>query len=243
MITPTPIRLRLRLTLLALAAPLGSSAAQAPGVSAPGAPDNGAYVVMMGPDTVVVERFTRTADTLSARIAVRPPGGAAMQRVRFVAALGREQLVQEIQVSADAEDPTGNAAASATARVSFTTDSTGTVAHIGRAGSDQTLPMPTDAGAIPLINVSIALVEQVVRRARALPGDSVTVPLFQLQGGSTSTAHVRFVGDSAHMLTGSDRLTLRVDDAGRILGGGDPSRRIRIERVERVPAGWFDSRE
>jgi hypothetical protein len=75
--------------------------------------------------------------------------------------------------------------------------------------------------------------EQIVRRARALGGDSVQVPILGADNGRTSTVTVRFMGaDSATVSLGPVVLRLRVDRAGSLLGGAVPSQNLTISRTQ-----------
>lgn len=203
------------------------------------APETGVFITMIGTDTVLVERFERTLDTLSGEIAVRAPGqGAAeVQRLVYKAALAPQGAVTAVDLSMRI----GGVVAQA-AQVRLGSDSAGAYALFIQGVGNDTTRVTTAAGAVPLINVSLALLEQVVRRARNIPGDSVGVPLLSLEGGETTQSHVRFgEGGSAELVTASERMQLRVDAAGRILSGGDAARRIRVQRVAEPPAGWLDA--
>jgi len=199
------------------------------------APESAGFVVRIGADTVVMERYTRTRDSLVGEVMVRPPGGAP-QRLHYRAALGARGEVTEMAIEAWSPG-----AAPELASVVMHADSAGAVALL-RARADTTaLRIPTARGAIPVIDVSIAHLEAVVRRARESPGDTVTVPLFMLTGARTLTSQVvRLAPDTVRTVTGTDTLTLRVDPHGRILAAGDPARRIAVTRVDSVPARWFE---
>lgn len=200
-------------------------------------PETGVFVTTIGADTVLVERFERTLDSLSGEIGVRAPGQGPVQAQHLVyrAALAPQGVVTSVQLSMRV----GGVLAQA-AEVRLGTDSAGAYALFIQGAGDDTTRVATTPGAIPLINVSLALLEQVVRRARNIPGDSVGVPLLSLEGGETTQSHVRFgEGGSAELVTANERMQLQVDAAGRILAGSDAARRIRVERVGAVPAGWL----
>ena len=201
------------------------------------APESGVFVTMIGADTVLVERFERTLDTLSGEIAVRAPGQGPgeIQRLVYRAALAPQGAVRSVDLSMRIGDVVAQAA-----QVRLGSDSSGAFALFIQGAGDDTTRVATETGAVPLINVSIALLEQVVRRARNIPGDSVVVPLLSLEGGETTESHVRFGdGGTAELITANERMMLRVDAAGRILSGGDAGRRIRVERIASVPSGWL----
>ncbi|MBA3889901.1 MAG: hypothetical protein H0X64_05170 [Gemmatimonadaceae bacterium] len=199
------------------------------------APETGVFITMIGADTVLVERFERTRDSVRGEIAVRAPGQAAQesQHLIYAAALAPQGLVSGVDLSVRIAGLVAQ-----TAEVRLGLDSAG--AHALFIQGADTTRTATVQGAVPLINVSLALLEQVVRRARNIPGDSVTVPLLSLEGGETTQSTVTFdTHDGAELVTASERMRLRVDAAGRILGGGDAARQIRVERVPVLPAGWL----
>lgn len=94
-------------------------------------------------------------------------------------------------------------------------------------------------GAIPYVNPSIGLLEQVVQRALALRdgGDAATVPLFYIAGEDRHVeATVRFLAaDSLHIsapLGGRASTTaVRIDEEGLVLGGRSLDDAFRFERV------------
>ncbi|HEV2150623.1 MAG TPA: alpha/beta hydrolase, partial [Longimicrobiaceae bacterium] len=89
-------------------------------------------------------------------------------------------------------------------------------------------------GALPYVNLSVAMLEQVVRRARAVGGREVRVPVLSLSGGSAFTARVAFpAADSAIVEVGGVALRFAADASGRLLGGCVPSQGITMERAGR----------
>ena len=86
--------------------------------------------------------------------------------------------------------------------------------------------------AIFYINPSPAMFEQVLRRARALGGTNVRVPLLNVQGGGSSDATVTWIGaDSATISAGGIVMRARTDAAGRLLGASVPVQQLTITRV------------
>lgn len=218
-----------------LAAALAATAASCGAQS----PEQGVFVTTIGADTVLVERFSRTRDSLSGTIAARPPGGGNVQQMQYAALLAPQGLVTGIGVGASAAG-----APPQVMRVSFGIDSAGTFALMHAAADAAPVRIRTAAGVIPVINISIALLEQVVRRARNIPGDTVTVPILTVDDAQTTGSVVAFVApDSAEVATRTERLRLRIDAAGRILGAADAARGIRVERVAEAPTGWFEAAE
>ena len=89
-------------------------------------------------------------------------------------------------------------------------------------------------GTLPVMGTSVAFLEQVLRRARVVGGDSVTVPVMQL-GAQASLEVLTLIknGPDSVVLVGPDGnqaigLHLAVDGQGRILGGVIPASNSKI---------------
>jgi dipeptidyl aminopeptidase/acylaminoacyl peptidase len=90
----------------------------------------------------------------------------------------------------------------------------------------------TTSGAVPYLNPSFALMELVLVRARAIGGDSVDVPVFQMQGAMTIPfTVVRRGADSVVITAGRAVIRLNVSATDEILGGTLPSQGLHIVRV------------
>jgi uncharacterized protein len=86
-------------------------------------------------------------------------------------------------------------------------------------------------GAVPFINLSGLSLELLLRRARAIGGDTVTVPLLL---GNDQTLAVRVVflaGDTAVISLAGVAIRARTDDAGRFLGAVIPSQKAFFDRL------------
>jgi hypothetical protein len=93
-------------------------------------------------------------------------------------------------------------------------------------------------GTLPLMGTSVAFLEQLLRRARAVGGDSVTIPVMQV-GAQTSLDVFTVIQNGADsvVLVAADRnqtmgLHLAVDGRGRILGGVIPASGSRIQSLD-----------
>jgi len=194
------------------------------------APEQGEFAITRGADTVALERFTREDVELKGSL-VRSAGSAARERVRYRAVLVDDQSAPLIDVSAwRADDPEGSPARQS-ARVIFKDDSVA-IDDAGRQSGVFTRVFPTERAAIPYLNLSTAFLEQATRRAAQTDRDSLAVPFFNLGGGQTVTGTVRrLVGDSAAVRIGNIEFRVRVDAAGRILGGTVPSQGLVITRA------------
>jgi hypothetical protein len=114
------------------------------------------------------------------------------------------------------------------ARVIFKEDSAA-VDAVGGRGVETRL-FGTRRGALPYLNLSFALLEQAVRRARVAP-DHTQVPFFNLGGGQTVSARLSPLGsDSLLLEIGSVRYHLLVDAEGRLMGGRIPAQNVEVNR-------------
>ena len=207
-------------------APLDSAAPVLP------PPERAAFVVRRGADTVVVERFALTRDLLSGDIDVRRQGS-----IEYQASLDfPTQTVTRILVGVvPANTPKGTATQRATAV--FRGDSV--IVENVSGDSTRTSRYATQAGAVPYLNPSMAMAEQIVRRARVVggpqgrPANPVPLPVFVAgTGGQTVVATVTFAGaDSVQLILGGTTLRFAVDRNGRIVGGVVPAQGLTIERT------------
>jgi len=95
-------------------------------------------------------------------------------------------------------------------------------------------------GTLPIMGSSVAFLEQLVRRARVVGGDSVSIPVMLL-GAQASLDLLTVIrnGSDSVVLVGPDGnltngLHLTVDEQGRILGGVIPLSGTRIARIGEI---------
>lgn len=221
------------LTILASIAPSLGSAQASPvrhATSTTEAADSGRFVVRRGQDTVAVETFSRSGTNLAGTLAVHDRENTA-QRWRAVVAPDATLPLIEVTVLEDRQNGEVKAKMRQQARVIFKGDSVA-VDDVNNNGL-QTRVFATHAGAIPYLNLSFALLEQGIRRARSAGSAAADhVPLFNLGGGQTVDARLTpSAGDSLSLAIGTVDFRLRVDQQGRILGGSIPSQNVTVERV------------
>jgi dienelactone hydrolase len=185
-----------------------------------GPADRGAFVLRLGVDTLVIEHFSRVADTVQGSIGIK-----GQPRQDYVAILGPTGTIATMSLNVFAPGAGASAAPVQRVRVRMTGDS----AIVDVNGAVQRLA--TVHGAIALLNNSFALTELFTRRARAA-GGSADIPVWALTGGASLTVVIRTVGsDSMTMSIAGQQQRLRVDAAGRILGAYIPAQRIEVTRV------------
>lgn len=200
-----------RCIALALALPLAAGAQQ---------PVRATFYLIVAKDTVTVERVERGPSQLRFELFDRK----SRSRVVFTGRLGPDGLMpsatQEIFTS-----PAADAAAALTVRARFDGDSVG----VDRGGAMNWVRV--GPGALPGMNVSAALLEQSLLRARAIGGDSVTLPLMFLPSGPSVPATIVRRGPAAatvRIATVSIEATLSPD--GTLLGASIPSQGARYDR-------------
>jgi hypothetical protein len=191
------------------------------------ASDSGNFVIRHARDTVATEQFTRTATSLKGKLAIRDPKRTNQS---YTAVVGPDATLPLIEVTVwEGTDSAGRKArVTQRARVIFKDDSVA-VDAMGGDGLHTRL-FETQRGAVPYLNLSFALMEQAVRRARMSP-DSSQVAFFNLGGGQTLTARVsRIAPDSLRLDIGNVEYRLRIDQAGRVLGARIPAQDVVAER-------------
>jgi dipeptidyl aminopeptidase/acylaminoacyl peptidase len=101
----------------------------------------------------------------------------------------------------------------------------------GNESRVQSLAVPP--GAVPYINPSSTMLEQVLRRARALGHPVDTVPVFLLAGGQTVPVGVTWAGpDSAVLQFAGVEMRAAVAADGALLGWTVPAQRARVIRLD-----------
>jgi hypothetical protein len=189
--------------------------------------DSGSFVVRHASDTVAIERFSRTGIKLEGTLALRNPKKTSEHYSAVIAPDATLPLI-EVTVRQGVDSGPVKAKIVQRARVIFKEDSAA-VDEVGDAGL-VTRVFGTEVGAIPYLNLSFALLEQAVRRARMTQGAS-RLAFFNLGGGQTISARISPLGsDSLKLDIGDIRFHLRVDREGRVLGGRIPSQNVVADR-------------
>ena len=178
--------------------------------------DTGTFTVLHARDTIATEQFIRTGTKLEGTLVIRNAKGTSQRWTAVVAPDATLPLI-EVTVREGADSGGEKARVTQRARVIFKEDSAA-VDEVGGRGVQSRL-FATVRGAVPYLNLSFALLEQAVRRARTAP-DHAQVAFFNLGGGQTLSASIAPLGrDSLTMNIGNVRYDLRVDSVGRVLGG------------------------
>ncbi len=184
------------------------------------------YVVRRPADTVAVETVRRSPGRLEGTLL--DPG----QRIRwrYTATLGPGETVTRFENAFSLATDSMGAEPRQRAELAFEGDSVIAIINPGPEARVQRLG--TRAGALPFINPSFVLIEQAIRRARVLGGDSVAVPLFAVSGGQTFDALVlRHGADSVEVRIGAAVAHFRLDPGGMLVSGTVPAQGLVMERA------------
>ena len=210
------------IVVLAVAALSRGSAAQDPA----GLTGTATFVVTQAGDTLAVERVTRTSARVESDLAVRGQG----VRMQFSLDLTPQALVSSMEIAVRLAGATPDAPPAQAATLAFRGDSV--IAEL-TAPARTTQRFAVGTGALPFVNLSMAVTEQLVRRARALGGRRAEVPMFVVGGGQVMRAVVTWsAADTAVISLGGVDLRASISPDGRLLGAHVPSQNVRFARVD-----------
>ena len=214
-IRPSAARLAVALAALAGAAPLAAQ-------NAPAADGRATFEVRQGETVVFTERFTRTPTRLETEITAVNGNRAAV-----VAELAPDASVRRLEV----RQPGAGGALATVATAEFAADSV--TIRLTQGDSVRTVRQAAARGAVTYVNPSMALLEQAVRRARAIGGSPVQVPLWIPGGGGGQerSATVTFEGQRARVSLGPVELILDLDADNNVQGATVPSQGLTVTRV------------
>src|SRR5262249_9518041 len=170
--------------------------------------DTGALLLRAGSDTIVVDRFIRSATVIKGRVQVK-----GQARIDYLARLGPNDRVENLLLAVFAPGAASDAQPTQRIRLTMQRDTAvvETAAGVHR--------VPTEADAIPMFNNALGLTELFTRRARAT-GGIADLRYFAINGGTTLSVAVRPVGtDTLTVQIDKQVERLRVDPVGRITGG------------------------
>ncbi|HEU5304850.1 MAG TPA: hypothetical protein VFU40_09430 [Gemmatimonadales bacterium] len=191
------------------------------------ASDSGTFVIRHARNIVATEQFSRNGTRLEGTLFIKDSRNTNQRYLAVVAPDATLPLI-EVTVREGTDSAGRKPRITQRARVIFKDDSVA-VDALGGDGLQSRL-FATDRGAVPYLNLSFALLEQALRRARVSP-DTTMVAFFNLGGGQTLAARVTSLGtDSLRLEIGSVEYHLRVDRAGRVLGARIPAQDLVAER-------------
>lgn len=196
---------------------------------APATGESGSFILRHGNDTLAIENFTRSApaDTVTSDLTMRGAG-----HVHFTATVSPDALISRMTLDGYAPG------ASMPASHGIVTIAHDTVTVDRGAGHVQRAP--TTAGALPWINPSFVLVDQIVRRAHVIGKSPAQVPIFMLSAGKTFDATVTRLGADSVVIAFPDvQMHVAVNGAGHVIGGWVPAQNVTITLVPGAHALGF----
>ena len=230
--------LRLRLPrlasrlLLVLAAACGRSDGRraAPALAARATDSTGTFVVLGRDDTIAVERYARTSGRVLGTI-VHGDG----TRIQYEARVAPDEAITRLELWLWRP---GVPLDSRPAQHSITELHGPARDSLVRVDRDSVGPtrirrLLVAPGSQPYLLPSVGLAQQALRRARALGGDSLTLPVVVLNGSaSPQRVRIRWLPrDSVEIGVGGTHVRLGLDAQGGIRAGMDPALGITLQRV------------
>lgn len=187
--------------------------------------ERGRFVITSGPDTVAVEEY-RHGDAAFGSV-LRMRGGAT---IRTEAAVGADGRLPDLSIRVwPAASPAGETAATLEIDVAFADGFVAVRRAVDGSGSVRER-REVPPGTLPWTNPSVALLELVVRRARAADVGAVTL-YDAVGGGHVLDATVTpLAPDSVVVALPAAEFRLAVDGAGRVAGGVETSAGLVIHR-------------
>jgi len=199
---------------------------------AQGAPERYALVIVKGTDTIAVERVTRERTSTQGNIVARGSPG-----ISYVAELREHGAVPSLTFRVFGAGAGADALPLQTGAMRIGTDSVSVEAGtVG--GTPQRVTTAMKGEPIPFINLSFALGELMLDRARLAGGTSYTGKFLLLAGaGVPLDARVEFIGgDSALLTVAGVAHRFAIDSTGSIRGGRIAAQDITVTRVSGAAA-------
>jgi hypothetical protein len=180
-------------------------------LAAPPQAESGRFTYVNAGQQIAIERFARTPDSIESDLRV-----VSGLRVTFSARLSGGRVTT---LTLRSFAPTDSVTPAQTATVRMTAD-TMTLETV-REGAPVVEKLPVPAGVVPFLDPSAVCMEEIIRRAKTLGGESVRVPIALLSAPQqVTTALVTFSSPTqARLESGSVIVELTIDERGRILRG------------------------
>lgn len=221
--TPLPIA-GPRAALAAVLASLASTAV--PAQPLPPSPVRSAFVITAGADTIASEQYTRDAARVASTLQLLQQG----LRFDFVMTLAPNGTVPRLETTVRRLGAPADGPPLQHAVIAFTDDSV-LVSMGDAAAPSQRFAAPP--GTLPYVNLSAAVLEQILRRARQLGGSTVSVPLFAVSGGALLHATVHWVRpDSATVTFPNVELDALLRPEGALASASVPAQHVAFTRAE-----------
>jgi uncharacterized protein len=184
------------------------------------------FLVRHASDTLAVESMTHTGARFEGTLRLRAPVVTLGQAIVLNDSGTVQQITTTVSIGARGD--------SLIQRGVLTIHGDSALSHVedhrlATPPADHAITVPR--GAVPFVNLSGLSVELILRRARALGGDTARVPILLVGGQSVVATIARNGADSVLLILGTVPLHARVDNEGRFLGGIVPSQDVVFERL------------
>jgi hypothetical protein len=205
-----------------LAACVAASAGAQSGV------ERGGFVTRLGTDTIAVERFVRTRDSIAGEMIARSP---VTRRWAYVARLGPDGNVTHYSATV-----LESGAADAPVRERFDADMRGDSVHETMSHHDttRTETVAIRPGAVPLLEPTYGLHAILVSRALAGAGKSLRFSWWFVGDGPDTGTVIRAKPGLVLIRTPTDTIRVETDATGEIMSATDPGGTLQAT-VKRVP--------
>jgi hypothetical protein len=202
--------------------------ALATGAGAQDGPERGGFVTRLGSDTIAVERFVRTRDSITGEMIGRSP---KTTRYAYVARLGRDGNVATYTAVVYAAG-----GADAPVRVRYDAELRGDSVHVTVKRGDATRTQATAVrrGAVPLLEPAYGLHEILVSRAFAAAGKPVDFSWWFVGDGPDTGTVIRAKPGLVLIRTPTDTIRVETDATGEIMYVTDPGGTLQAT-VTRIP--------
>jgi len=192
--------------------------------ASPEPPERGTYLVLSDKDTLATEPFTRDGNDVSGRVIA---GGRVLHTYGW--SVGPSASIKTLEITVrPGETPADSASM-----------------HIFMSRSDQGMVMTFRDSTMRIdktfafgdlvqagVSGSVAFMEQMVRRARALGDMQAKIPIFMPATQERWIASINAIGpDSTRIDLSGDTWRLETDASGHILGGVTESSGMRLGRL------------
>ena len=191
-------------------------------------PERGGFVTRLGSDTIAVERFVRTRDSITGEMIGRSP---KTTRYAYVARMGRDGNVTTYTAVVYAAG-----GADAPVRVRYDAELRGDSVHVTVKRGDATRTQATAVrrGAVPLLEPAYGLHEIVVSRAFAAAGKPVDFSWWFVGDGPDTGTVIRAKPGLVLIRTPTDTIRVETDATGQIMYATDPGGTLQAT-VTRIP--------
>ena len=198
----------------------------------PAPTESSSLVLERGGSVILTERVTRTAERMESELTAGPSEG----RVTYTAALNPDGTVSRLDARLYEAGTTPQSAPAGRVAVTLRGDSA--LLELAEGDSTQRAQIAVARGTIPIpVSEAVGMVEQLLRRARAIGGTTAEIPTLIVEKGvRTGTATVTFTGrDSARVVVRGDgsstEMHVATDAAGHLLGARVPASGLVIRRM------------